>query len=213
MEQISLLPARDQVAAVLRKAIFTGELSLGQELTQEDIAKQLGISRMPVREAFQILQRDGLLVLKNRRAFVQGLTDEDIVDHYEIRGMLEGEAAARATAHTDAHPDIVIAQKNVERAASARDVSGYSLANEALHRAIWAASGSSRLENLLNQLWNGLPPHLPELLPEQIDRSIVEHETLVAAICSGNADAARSAMASHIRRSLEDLLTHRKTLE
>jgi DNA-binding GntR family transcriptional regulator len=213
MEQISLQPAREQVAAVLRKAIFTGELRIGQELTQEEIAKQLGISRMPVREAFQILQRDGLLILKSRHAIVQGLTDEDIVDHYEIRAMLEGEAAARASSNIKDFSDIILVQENVEKAAIAQDVPGYSLANESFHRAIWDASGSSRLENLLNQLWNGLPPHLPELLPEQIQKSIVEHKTIVSAICSGQPEEARKTMTSHVRRSLDDLLNHRKNLE
>ena len=97
MKKVSLLPARDQVAEILRRDIFTGELKKGQELNQENIAEKLGTSRMPVREAFQILEREGILTIHKRRAVVEGLTTEDIVDHLKIRAMLEGEAAARAT--------------------------------------------------------------------------------------------------------------------
>ncbi|WP_052947577.1 GntR family transcriptional regulator [Aneurinibacillus tyrosinisolvens] len=70
MEPIIIQPAREKVAAILRKAIFLGELKPGEVLSQEEMASKLGISRMPVREAFQMLERDGLLVLQNRRGAV-----------------------------------------------------------------------------------------------------------------------------------------------
>jgi DNA-binding GntR family transcriptional regulator len=213
MEQVSILPAREQVVAIVRKAIFTGELPMGQELVQEDIAKQLGISRMPVREAFQILERDGLLMKKNnRRSIVRGLTNEDFIDHYKIRAMLEGEAAARAASNDNDLKDLIQAQEEVENAALAGDSTRYIPANESLHRAIWVSSNSPRLENLLRQLWNGLPPHLAELLPEQIEKSINEHKNIVRAICKGNEEEARNAMLTHVKRSLKDLLSHRKDL-
>ncbi|TBL75995.1 GntR family transcriptional regulator [Paenibacillus thalictri] len=212
MEQLSILPAREQVAAALRKAIFSGELQVGQELTQEEVAQQLGISRMPVREAFQILERDGLLLLRKRRAIVQGLTVDDLVDHYDIRSLLEGEAAARAAVRKKDMQDIAGAQAQVEKAAAAKNTADYLSANEAFHRAIWEASESARLEGLLSQLWTGLPPHLPELLPEQIEKSITEHRQIAAAIESGGAEQARAAMSVHVKRSLDDLLKQQKAL-
>ncbi|MEH6854812.1 LysR family transcriptional regulator [Priestia megaterium] len=212
MKQASLLPARDQVAEILRKSIFTGELERGQELTQEKVAEELGTSRMPVREAFQILEREGILTIQKRRAIVQGLTIDDIVDHLEIRAMLEGEAAARANLKGEKFEDIKLALANSERAALSMDVFSYVTANEALHRAIWAASGSSRLENFLNYLWTGVPPHLPALLPKQMDRSISEHQNIVKAICTGTSDEARDNMIYHIRRSIDDLIKHHKDI-
>lgn len=210
MEPLYLLPAREQAAAALRKAIFAGELSIGQELTQEEVAQRLGISRMPVREAFQILERDGLLVLTNRRAIVQGITDDDIVDHYEIRALLEGEAAERANSKGKDLKDIFKAQELVEKMVLTKDASGYYKANEMFHKSVWEASGSTRLQNLLNQLWNGIPLHLPELLPEQMDKSIIEHRNIVSAIFTGTPDEARDAMYQHVKRSLEDLVQYRK---
>lgn len=213
MKQASLLPARDQVAEILRKAIFTGELERGQELTQEKIAEELGTSRMPVREAFQILDREGILTIQKRRAIVQGLTIDDIVDHLEIRGMLEGEAAARANLKGKEFEGIKLALEKSEKAALSMDVLSYVSANESFHRAIWAASGSSRLENFLNYLWNGFPPHLPALLPQQINRSISEHQDIVKAICKGTPDEARNTMTNHIGRSIDDLIKHHKEID
>lgn len=212
MKQASLLPARDQVAKILRKAIFTGELQPGQELTQEKIAEELGTSRMPVREAFQILEREGILTIQKRRAIVQGLTIEDIVDHLEIRAMLEGEAAARANIKGTDFENIKLALENSEKAALSMDVFNYVSANESFHRAIWAASKSSRLENFLNYLWNGLPPHLPTLLPKQLNKSISEHQNIVTAICTGTPDEARNSMINHIKRSIDDLIAHQKDI-
>ncbi len=209
MEQLSIIPAREQVAAALRKAIFEGELHPGQELTQDEIAQKLGISRMPVREAFQMLERDGLLLLKKRKAIVQGQTEEDFIDHYDIRALLEGEAAARAALNKHNLPAIIHAQQSVEIAAQSNDASGYQQANESFHRSVWRASESTRLENLLNQLWTGLPPHLPELLPEQIVKSIDEHHGIVDAIANGSSEQARTAMVAHVKRSLTDLLQSR----
>ncbi len=62
--KIKLLSAKEQVAAVLRKAILSRELVEGQEITLEGIAGMVGVSSMPVREAFQILAADGLIKVR-----------------------------------------------------------------------------------------------------------------------------------------------------
>lgn len=75
MKSVSLVSLKDQAAAALRREIYAGELPDGAELRQEDIAAQLGISRLPVREAMQQLQNEGLLErLPNRHVRVVGVT-------------------------------------------------------------------------------------------------------------------------------------------
>jgi DNA-binding GntR family transcriptional regulator len=213
MDKINVLPVREQVAAALRKAIFSNELEIGKEITQEEVAKKLGISRMPVREAFQILERDGLLILHNNRsAVVRGLTKEDLRDHYEIRSMLEGEAAARASGKPDCYPELERLHGQAKESLSSSDVTAYIKANEAFHRAIWEASRSVRLKSLLNQLWNGLPPQVAEFLPNQAEQSIPEHQNILDAIREGNAEAARRAMQAHIRRSMNDFFQQKGNL-
>lgn len=97
MKKIKKLSTTDQVLHSLRSSVYNGKLQKGQEITQEGIANLLGVSRMPVREAFQVLDREGLInIQSNRRVVVIGLRKEDIEVHYEIRAFLEGMAAERA---------------------------------------------------------------------------------------------------------------------
>ncbi|NMP24113.1 FCD domain-containing protein [Sulfobacillus harzensis] len=207
MDSVAVRTVRDQVADSLRRAIFRGELLPGQSVGQEDIAQRLGVSRMPVREAFHILEHDGLLVLQNhRRAVVREWTPEDIADHYTIRGLLEGEAAARAAQDPSAHQSIRIAHEEAQQLVHHDDAKGFVQANEVLHREIWEAGGSRHLIELLNQLWHGLPPHLPELIPGQMGRSNTEHNQIVEAITAGLGELARKRMQEHILRSRNDFL-------
>lgn len=100
--KIKLLSAKEQVAAVLRKAILSRELVEGQEITLEGIAGMVGVSSMPVREAFQILAADGLIKVRpNKGAVVLGINEQTIREHYEIRALLESEAVAKASSRTD----------------------------------------------------------------------------------------------------------------
>ena len=89
----------DLVAAHIRQAIIAGDLRPGERLRQDDIADDLGVSRIPVREAIIALDREGWLTLEsNRGAYVAALETDDVRDHYELRGLVLGLVARRATA-------------------------------------------------------------------------------------------------------------------
>jgi DNA-binding GntR family transcriptional regulator len=81
----------------VRSAILSGQFGPGERVPQDDLAQQLGVSRMPVREALRILESEGLVELRpHRGAVVVDLLPEDIAEVFEIRAMLEGKAAALA---------------------------------------------------------------------------------------------------------------------
>ena len=93
LQKVQMLPAREQVASILRSSILSGGIQQGQSITLDSISEQVGMSRTPVREAFQILASEGLLELRqNRCAIVKGISIEAIKDHYEMRVLLETEA-------------------------------------------------------------------------------------------------------------------------
>ncbi len=97
LKPVKLLPVREQAAASIREAIITQNIKPGEVLTLEATANALGISATPVREAFQILARDGLIELaQNRGAVVLGMSKTNIRDHFEIRTALEAEACRLA---------------------------------------------------------------------------------------------------------------------
>jgi len=70
--KIQMLPAREQVASILRSAILTDEIKKGHSLTLDSVSEMVGMSRTPVREAFQILASEGLLELRQNRCYRQG---------------------------------------------------------------------------------------------------------------------------------------------
>src|ERR687884_94343 len=88
---------------VIREAIVDGRLAPGARLKEEELARELGISRTPIREALLILQAEGLVdAAPNRGATVRAHTAQDLDDLYQLRALLEGFAARRAAARLTA---------------------------------------------------------------------------------------------------------------
>src|SRR5207253_6186016 len=82
---------------LIREAIVDGRLEPGRRLKEEELARELGISRTPVREALLVLQSEGLVAAEpNRGATVRSHDAEDLDDLYQLRALLEGYAARRA---------------------------------------------------------------------------------------------------------------------
>lgn len=208
LEKIKLLPAREQVASILREAILSRELKEGQELTLESIAEQIGVSSMPVREAFQILARDGLIKLRpNKGAVVLGVNKVTIKDHYETRAVLEAEAAAKAAKEG---VDISKIEKVYElstKALEENDTQTYSQCNQAFHMSIWEAANNKRMESILSSLWNGLSMGHKITQEDYAKISIYEHGTILDAIKNHDTEKARERMRRHIIRSMENILT------
>lgn len=97
MQSIAIVPLKDQAAAALRRQIYAGQLADGTELRQEDIAARLGISRLPVREALQQLQNEGLLVrLPNRHVRVVGMTAARLRQNFALLAAMEEELLVQA---------------------------------------------------------------------------------------------------------------------
>lgn len=208
MDALEMMPIRVKVAAILRKAIYGGEYRKGDELSLTDISQRLGVSRTPVREAFQALEAEGLITLRmNRGAVVNGVDRQFLRDAFEMRMLLEGEAAARAADRgMDAAPLLAraVALRDAIDAAS-HEV--YADLNQEIHLAIWTAADNRRLKRMLLELWNG--PSVgpgPEAAREHYRASAREHVEILSAIAAGDAAAARAAMDGHIRRSMENML-------
>ena len=211
ISRINLLPAREQVAAVLRKAILSQELQAGQEITLEGMANQVGVSITPVREAFQILAGDGLIRLRpNKGALVLGVNAKTIQDHYETRSILESEAAAKAAAKgVDISRIEEVYKKSLQSLAEKR-YQDYKQYNQSWHLAIWRAAGNRKMEMLLSSLWNGLSMGYNVTEEEYAQISMKEHTKIMEAIRKRDPKLAKKMMRAHIQRSLENILTHLK---
>lgn len=96
LHQIDNKPLREKVLDILREAIVSGELKPGQALVEMELASQLGISRAPLREALQVLSREGLVeTAPYRGTIVRNLSRTDIEELYSLRTVLEEFAIRR----------------------------------------------------------------------------------------------------------------------
>lgn len=209
LRPIVLLPAREQVASAVREAILRHELKENQEISLEEIAKQLGVSITPVREAFQMLAGDGLIKLRpNKGAMILGITKKTIRDHYETRAVLEAEAAAKVCNNGADLTNIILAYEQAEIAVNEKDSQNYSGFNQAFHYAIWDACGNQRMKAILSSMWNGLSMGHKVTEEAYAKISCSEHAKIVEALKIRNAELARERMNHHILRSLDNILTN-----
>ena len=197
MNQLSLMPIRVRIASELRKAIYAGEYKSGDELSLTDVAAQLGVSRTPVREAFQELESEGLITLRmNRGAVVNTIDRKFVRDIFEIRRLLEADAVERAAKNG------METERLLERLYDLRDH-----ITEVSHTAIWTAADNHQLQKYLMEIWNG--PSVagaPEDILEHYRNSTFEHISILQFIRDGMAAEARQAMELHITRSMANML-------
>lgn len=212
LDSLELMPTRIRIASILRKAILSGEFPAGEELSLTSIAENLGVSRTPVREAFQILASENLLLLRmNKEAIVQGITVKTIQEHFEMRRLLEGEAAARTALRGF---DISELQKShdamVQRAGnfSGEDYLSY---NQDFHATIWSAADNSKMYSFLSSLWNGSSFGKTVSAREHQLISIQEHGNILEFIRSGDPYLARKEMEHHIDRSMNNIIESFRT--
>lgn len=213
METLEMMPVRIRIAAILRKAIYSGEYKSGDELSLTDVAAQLGVSRTPVREAFQVLEGEGLITLRmNKGAIVNTVDRKFIRDIFEMRILLEAEAARRAAENG---MDGKILENLLERLHVLRDhieavdTAEYAALNRAVHQAVWQAADNHQLTAYLLQMWNG--PSVgrgQDAAAHHYRNSTDEHISILEFIRDRKAEDAKKAMLRHIERSMENMLAY-----
>lgn len=209
LKPIYLPPARERAASELRKAIISRSIKEGETLMLENVAELLQVSVTPVREAFQILARDGLIELRhNKGAVVLGVTERYIREHYQLRSVLEGFAAAQASRRGADIQAIEEVYRLSEEAEGERQFTGYAEYNQAFHYEIWKASDNQKLVSTLSELWNGLSMGSVATVDQYAPVSRREHREILEAVRSHDGVQAQARMEKHIYRSMEDMLTH-----
>lgn len=213
MESLELMPVRIRITSILKKAIFSGEYQSGDELRLTDVAARLGVSRTPVREAFQALAAEGLITLRmNKGAIVNVIDRKFIQDNFEMRILLESEAAARAAASQMDVSELLERLYYMRDHFNELDRGDYETLNQDIHMAVWNASNNQKLKNYLMELWNG--PSTGHGSSEEVlhyKNSTFEHISILHAIRDRQPEQARRAMALHISRSMENILKNYPT--
>jgi len=207
MEQLEMMPTRARITSILKKALLAGEYKSGEELSLTGIATQLGVSRTPVREAFQTLEAEGLIELRlNKGAIVKTIDKKFITDHYEMRILLECEAIRRATLHHMDVSELLTALYHLSDNGRLAACSDFIELNQKIHLSIWKAADNQKLYDYLLNLWNGPSTGKANSEIEHHLKATEEHICMLEFVRSNNAEKASREMEMHITRSMNNIL-------
>lgn len=196
------------IYARLREAILDGNLAPGQRLTQDELAAELSVSRMPVREALLRLETDGLVNFHPYKGFsVATFSQDDLKEIYFMRGVLEGTAAKLAAANiTEEDLDKIgrLCRKMSSSLASS-DYEDLPHLNAEFHQSVYVASCSPRLYKMIVRLWNSFPRSSISLLKERAGMTVTEHTAIFEALGSRDGGKAEELTRLHIANAFDAL--------
>ena len=197
------LPLRDVVFKTLRQAILKGELLPGERLMEIKLAKKLGVSRTPIREAIRKLELEGLVIMIPRRgAEVAGITGKSLRNVLEVRKALE-ELAIELACERMTESDIEELEKSMERfkkAVDKGDPMNIAKADEEYHDIIFQSTDNDKLMLLVGNLREQMYRYRLEYVKDADKRSLLvtEHEHILNAIKARNVESAREYIREHI---------------
>ncbi len=197
------------VVAVLRRQILLGQKAAGEKLNQEDIAQELDVSRIPVREAFKILEGEGLVRIEPYRgAWVQSFTEKDVRDVYEMRLVLEPMALSLAFDNLS-KADLGAAEDILEQMDYQADALITSEQNWDFHSTLYRPCDRRHLMDTLDKLHTA-SQHMTLLgwaFEHRYDKSQREHHYLLEACKTGNLKEAIQQVELHTEEAMLSTIT------
>ncbi len=189
----------------LMEKVRDGTFLPGDRLREEDVAARLKLSRTPVREALRRLEAEGIVEHRPRiGAVIRQLGHAEVVELYEMRAVLEKTAAEFAAKHgADVEID-ALEQLNEELRNETRNPSRAAALNQKFHRGVYLAGRNRFLLEAARSLNNALLLLGPTTLnaPERLEEVAIQHAAIIAALRSGDAEAAGRAAELHLTTSL-----------
>ncbi|WP_347551288.1 GntR family transcriptional regulator [Pseudalkalibacillus hwajinpoensis] len=207
----------------IKEAIVLGKFEPGMRLTEEYLAKELQLSRTPIREAIKQLESDGLIVSLKRGVSVRHFTKEDIRQIYDLRTLLEGYAASQAAIHRTAEDIVKMTEANesYEQAiaryteSDIQSVKDIVEVNHKFHEAVVISSRNQHIHFHISRVvvvplifrsfyWYDLT---------QLERSLDVHRIILKAIKNQDSERARIAMHEHIYQGRDHVMSHLEDLK
>ena len=192
---------RERIVVRLRQAIITGDLSPKTRLTEPDLARQLNVSRTPLREAIRQLEAEGFVTTVPRvGCFVTEITPQDAADVYAIRMVIEGLAARQAAENPDPAKRKTLEAILADLAGRTADYRQYHEISGKFHDIIVGLSGNRRLQGI----YHSLAQHVSRMRTLSLavrgrpEISLRGHRRIASAILCGQGAEAERAMRAHI---------------
>ena len=204
---MSTLTAQEQVLREVRQLIASGELKAGQQVKQDTLSAQLGVSRVPLREALKVLEGEGQVVYHPHRGyFVAELSVDDLVEVYRIRALLEEEALSVAIPlMTDEDLEFIAdLADDVRSASTSGDVAAISAANRRFHFAMFECSNMPRLVRIIRTLWDATDAYRSVYMANasNVDLMNAEHVDILTALRARDVARSVALQAAHRENSV-----------
>jgi len=183
----------------------------GEYITDAQIARELKVSRTPVREAFHRLENENLLVYEVRRGWrVNTLSLEDINEIFDIKEVVEGMTARKAAECRDDHLRAALrrAFQDMCEAAEANDIDAWVQADLRFHDTTFTMANNERARRIienLNDQWNRVRIGFTTIL-SRTDRSIEEHRAIMEGILAGDGEEAERQTYAHFEQMRKELI-------
>jgi DNA-binding GntR family transcriptional regulator len=213
------VPLRQSVYDALIDLIVGGELPPGQHMVETDLARQLGVSRQPIREALHRMEAEGWVDLRpSQGAFVHVPTDSEVDELLDVRALLEAETARLAAAGGGSQaPQARQAQlarlreicAEGQAAAEANDFGSAVAANNTFHAEIAVVGGNAVLAELAGIVGRRVQWYYRMVAPERGHGSWAEHAELVDVIEAGDPERAQALARKHTERTRQAYRRHR----
>ncbi len=196
----------DATSAALRERILSGRLPGGAPLRQEALAAELGVSRIPLREALRQLEAEGLVILlPHRGAVVTPMPIPQALELFELRAMVETELVSRAVPRMTPADDVAVAEQveRFENAVDDGDASAWGGANWDLHRALYAPAERPVTLDVVSRLHAQSDRYLRAqlTLTNGTAAAIREHRAIAAAARRRDAALSARLIRDHILRA------------
>jgi GntR family transcriptional regulator, gluconate operon transcriptional repressor len=203
----------NEISSVIRESIISGAIPPDTRLTEQELAKQLSVSRGSLREALRLLESEGLVVDIPRRGFyVVDLSSKDIEEVYSLRLLLELEAVRRVITH--ATPEDLNSLEEIMTdmtgAAQAGDLTRVVRLDVDFHRRLWAIADHKLLQETLEGFILKISMYLSVQthLYEDLNAGIADHDLLLAALRQRDEAQAVSILTRHINDALQVVLNY-----
>ena len=201
-------PTQTDAYGLILEAIDMGFYQPGDRLVESELAERFGMSRTPIREALQRLETQSLLARDGRSLIVASLDHNQLAELYVVRAELEGLAARLAARHAAPEEVRILRKMAREDHGLINNPKALARANRRFHKQIHLASHNRYLVQQLDLVHRTMALMATTSLAAEgrSEGTLAEHDAIVAAIESGNAEAAYRALKSHISHAFETRL-------
>ena len=201
----------EAVYEMIKQRLLSQELEPGTKLREEDLADQLGVSRTPVREAINKLEREGLVeIIPRYGTFVANISSKDVEEIYQLREAAECLAVGLALPRFSKNKLLELARlhRECEGPVEKGNFDPFIKVDTAFHDLLIKLSKNERLVRLMSNLNNQIRLGRLESfsVPGRAEKSLKEHQRIIEAMLEGNAEEAEDLVKQHSRNAKDNIL-------